>query len=162
MRCVMLAFNKQTDPSRLSKTHSTLDSFGLPLPQMWAPGNTGDSPTLRQPGRTCDSPSGCRPHTGAPLHHPVKTELTSVCASVRAETELGVWMSDPERNPIHPHTNTHTHMPISGHRSGETNVWLVESSGFLVEKQQETKAGCKMIYLKGYFSKIIPEMLCIH
>lgn len=46
---------------------------------MWAPGNTVDCRAPRQPSRTCDSPSGCKPHTGAPLHHPVKTKQTSVC-----------------------------------------------------------------------------------
>lgn len=45
---------------------------------MWAPSNTVDCPAPQQPGRTYDSPSGCRPRTGAPLHHPVKTKLTSV------------------------------------------------------------------------------------
>jgi len=63
---------------------ATLESACLPLPQMWAPGNTVDCPAPQQPGRTCDSPSGYRPRTGAPLHHPVKTKLTSVCASVGA------------------------------------------------------------------------------
>lgn len=55
---------------------------------MWAPGNTAGSPDPLQPGRTCDSPSGCRPHTGAPLHHPVKTIQTSVFASVHAWVQI--------------------------------------------------------------------------
>lgn len=59
---------------------ATVSAFCLPSPQTWAPGNTGGCPAPQQPGRTYDSPSGCRPHTGAPLHHPVGTKHRHVWA----------------------------------------------------------------------------------
>lgn len=79
----------------------------LPLPQMWAPGNTADCPAPQQPGRTCDSPSGCRPRTEAPLHHPVKTKRTSVCVSVHA-SEDAKSVPSPESPPFaHIHACPH-------------------------------------------------------
>lgn len=57
----------------------------LPLPQTWAPGNIADCPAPQQPGKIFDSLSGCRPHTGAPLHHPVKTKQTSIWVCTHAE-----------------------------------------------------------------------------
>lgn len=92
------------------KKGATVELLCLPLPQMWAPGNTADCPAPQQPGRTCDSPSGCRPRTGAPLHHPVKTKQTSVCvyASVDAMSVR------PQRSQIHPYMFMHilVHWPI--------------------------------------------------
>lgn len=79
---------------------ATVESLCLPLPQMWAPGNRAGCQVPQQPGRTCDSPSGCKPRTGAPLHHPVKTKTdlsVRVCAC-----EYRRYVS--ERTPIHAHT----------------------------------------------------------
>ena len=82
------------------------------MPQTWAPGNTAGCPAPRRPGRTCDSPSGCRPRTGAPLHHPVETKRTSVFVSVRASVDAVrlCIMSIPNVH-THAHTNATSKYP---------------------------------------------------
>lgn len=110
----------------------------LPLPQMWAPGNTAGCPAPQQPGRTCDSPSGCRPRTGAPLHHPVKTKRTWVCVSVHAGVSVCVMSRE---NPTSP-----SHMPAWVHWSGESlcvttkalKVFCVWSFPTAEEQQEHT------------------------
>ncbi len=98
-RCSPECFSDQ----RGSKRAVTVKFLCLPLPLMWAPGNTADYPAPQQPGRTCDSPSGCRPRTGAPLHHPVKTNRTSVCVLVHRSVRV-----KSRENPNSP-THMHAH-----------------------------------------------------
>lgn len=103
IRCFIISISKSFFIALYSERNSLkVESLNPPLLLMWAPSNTVDCPAPQQPGRTYDSPSGCRPRTGAPLHHPVETKLTSVflglpkqmqTRSISAETQFDPFSS---------------------------------------------------------------------
>ena len=87
--------------------------FSLPLPQTWAPGNTGGCPAPQQPGRTCDSPSGYRPHTGAPLHRPAGTKHRHVWACPRIFTQARVTIPVQESKRCHWYRCAYTNQTLN-------------------------------------------------
>lgn len=111
------------------KDRATVGVFCLPSPQTWARGNTGGCPTPQPPGRTCDSPSGYRPHTGAPLRHPVGTKHRHVWA--------------------YPHIFTHARGTIQVQESENRLYWYR-----CVYTNQRLNIGTNSVYTSSYLNSL--------
>lgn len=110
-RCISFQFerNKQRIMSQAYSSSQYVVSLCLPLPLMWVQGSTVDCRAPLLSGRTCDSPCGCRRHTGAPLHHPVKTTFSE-------------WEEEREENPHY--SQQEPHQPPFNTGRFFTSLWI--------------------------------------
>lgn len=142
------------------KDRATVGVFCLPSPQTWALGNTGGCPAPQPPGRTCDSPSGYRPHTGAPLHHPVGTKHRHVWACPHIFTHArGTIQVQESKNRLNWYRCVYTNQRLNiGTNSVYTSSYLnslqaadssLSSWGFFSDLTQSQSTGFWIINCSG-------------